>query len=39
MIDEWLGWLWICYNCDYEDRFANYKEIEEYEKEHEHDYE
>ena len=35
---------WICEKCglrryDYEYRFANYKEIEEYEKEYEHDYE
>lgn len=32
IIDEWGGWLWTCFNCDYIGEKATNEEIEEYEK-------
>lgn len=28
VIDEWYGWLWTCFNCDYVDREATDEECE-----------
>lgn len=32
IIDEWNGWVWTCFHCDYIDRQATDKEIEEWEE-------
>ena len=26
-IDEWGGWVWVCFNCDHIDREATNEEI------------
>jgi len=32
IIDEWGGWIWTCFHCDYTGREATDLEIEELEK-------
>ena len=32
IIDEWNGWVWTCFNCDYIQRKATCKEIERHER-------
>ena len=32
IIDEWNGWTWTCFNCDYLGKKATQKEIEKHEK-------
>ena len=32
VIDEWGGWQWTCFHCDFVGRYATNKEIEQYEK-------
>jgi len=33
VIDEWSGWVWTCFHCDYVDRSATDEEIEKQEAE------
>ena len=33
IVDFWCGWIWYCFNCDYEGRKATEKEIEQQENE------
>ena len=33
VIDEWCGWQWTCFNCDYVGRDATNEEIEKQESE------
>jgi len=30
-IDDWGGWIWSCFHCDYVGRQATNEEIEDYE--------
>lgn len=32
IIDEWEGWIWRCFNCNYEGEKATDEEIEEFEQ-------
>ena len=32
IIDEWNGWIWYCFACDYEGREATDEEIQEQEE-------
>jgi len=32
IIDEWNGWVWTCFFCEYVGRKATEKEIEKHEK-------
>lgn len=38
IIDEWGGWRWLCFNCEYEGRLASPEEIKQWEKENERYY-
>ena len=33
MVSEWDGWIWLCYNCDYQGEKATDKEVEKWEQE------
>lgn len=33
IIDEWGGWVWTCFNCDYVGREATDEEVEAQERE------
>lgn len=33
IIDEWGGWRWTCFHCDYIGREATDEEVEEYKHE------
>jgi len=33
VIDEWNGWIWNCFNCDFVGRVATDEEIEKQEEE------
>lgn len=33
IIDEWNGWVWTCFNCDYSGRAATDEEVEKQEAE------
>ena len=32
IIDEWNGWVWTCFICDYVGRSASYAEIKNFER-------